>query len=154
MRRRAIFSLIASCALTACAHQTTPEAMPGTAWLLNATESEGAKLAFGVPYSDNVVLMMACEPRSGQVQVLTTAPDGAGSLTLRSGRRSSLYGSQVTPSQLGEGVIVEATARATDPVLANFARSGELSFSVGKRRTALPAADRAKSSRFVESCRT
>jgi hypothetical protein len=69
MRRRAALSLAAVCLLSACAHQAPPAAMPGMAWSLNNVEGEGAKLAFGAPNSDNVALMLVCQPGSGRIEV-------------------------------------------------------------------------------------
>ena len=154
MRRKALLGLIASCTLAACAHQTAPQATTGMAWFLDATESEGAKLAFGAPSSDNVLLMMTCKPRSGAVQVSLMGFEGgrAPSLQLASGGAVARLAAQSAPGL--HAPILEATARASDPVLASFARTGQLAVGAGARPTALPAADRAQSRRFVESCRS
>ncbi len=155
MRRRSLFSLFAALAVTACAHPVTPvPAGPEMAWSLTHAEGEGAKLAYGEPQTDNVLLMLTCEPRSGEVRVSMTAPDGsaATALKLSSGGRSSRLAGESAPTGFGEGLLVEAGARADDPVLTRFARSGELAVAVGARRTELPA-DPDKSRRFVESCR-
>ncbi|MCR5879068.1 hypothetical protein [Phenylobacterium sp. J367] len=151
MRRRAALSFTVACVLSACAHQQTPSALPGMAWSLHSVEGEGAKLAFGQPYSDNVVLMLSCQPGSGTVLVSANAPaDARPELTLASGTRSARYRADVAPG-LGEGALVEASAAAADPVLKRFADSGELSVAVNGRSTAMPG-DRAKARQFVASC--
>ena len=49
MRRRAAISLIAACAISACAHQTTPHAvaaLEGLRWI--EVEGDDPKLAYGL----------------------------------------------------------------------------------------------------------
>lgn len=155
MHRRSLVSIFAALSLAGCAHPVTPVATgPDMAWSLSHAEGEGAKLAYGQPQTDNVLLMLTCAPRSGAVQVSMTAPNGTGAtaLKLSSGGRSARLKGESAPSGLGDGLLVEAQARADDPVLTRFAESGELAVAVGARRTELPA-DPDKSRRFVESCR-
>jgi hypothetical protein len=156
MRRRAIVSLIASCALAACAHQTAPSSMAGMSWEATQAGEGGpeAKLAFGAPGTDNVVVMLTCEPKSGRILVSTVehAARVPPAMTLISSRASQRYPATVTPDMLSEGRLVAAIAPATDPVVANFRDSGELAFTVNGRRTALPNAG-ADARRFVDSCR-
>lgn len=151
MRRRVVLSLIAVCSLAACAHQT-PDSMPGMAWSLNHEESEGAKLAFGQPNSDNVLIMLSCQPRSGQVHLAANAPaDVQPVLELASQRAKARYRAEVGPA-FGEGAMVEAEAGVNDPVIANFGKSGDLAVTIAGRRTLVPA-DRAKAQAFVAACR-
>jgi hypothetical protein len=152
MRRRAILSLIASCSLAACAHQSPPTAMPGMGWSLNHVEGEGAKLAFGQPQSDNVLLMMTCQPKSGQVLVSANAPTKVRPvLELSSRGTKGRYMGAIGPA-LGEGTVIEAQARAADPVLQSFANTGDLAIMIDGQRTAVPG-DRAKVREFLTSCR-
>ena len=153
---RIVLALAATAALCACAHETPPAAVAGMGWSLSQTDSEGAKLAYGLPQSDTVLLMLACQPRSGQVQVSLTAPVGSpGALEIASqGRRSRLQG-QVSPG-MGEGAVyVEAEARVDDAALAGFARSGDLTLTEGGRRAALPArgVEQTAVGRFFAACR-
>jgi hypothetical protein len=153
MRRRAILSLIASCSLAACAHQSPPTAMPGMGWSLNHVEGEGVKLAFGQPQSDNVLIMMSCEPKSGQVLVWANAPGKTRPvLELSSGRTKARYMGAIGPA-IGEGTVIEAQARAADPVFSSFASSGELAVTIDGHRTTVPG-DRAKVREFLSVCRT
>lgn len=154
MRRRALMSLAGSCLLAACAHQT-PTAMPGMAWSLHHAEGEGAKLAFGQPASDNVLIMMTCQPRSGEVLVSLAAPSGARpAIDLASRGATAEFQGETAPS-MGDGVLIEAQAPASHPALAQFARTGDLTLVDNGRRTPLPArgAERGKIAGFFESCR-
>ncbi|WP_395674604.1 hypothetical protein [Phenylobacterium sp.] len=151
MRRRAALSFIAACALSACAHQQTPAAMPGMAWTLHEIEGEGAKLAFGQPQSDNVLLMLSCAPGSGEVRVSAHSAASAPRLELASGGRRATYPAQAGPG-LGEALLIEASTRAADPVLQRFADNGELSVAIAGQRTVVPG-DKAKARDFLTRCR-
>jgi hypothetical protein len=156
MRRRTILSLGISCLLAACAHQGDPPAA-GMAWSLNHAEGEGAKLAFGQPASDNVLLMMTCEPRSGAVRVsLTSSADQVpGDIALQSDGRVSRLEGQALPG-MGEGsALIEAETRVSDPALASFARTGDLSVIQNGRNAALPvrSGERETVKAFFAECR-
>jgi hypothetical protein len=155
MRRRAILSFIAACALSACAHETSApvaEGFRGMSWI--EIEGDGPRLAFGVPDSDMVLVMMSCAPRSGAVTVnYFAAKDEPGrTLKLKSGPATASLRATATPSEMDE-LVIEATAPAATRVLASFARSGERAVALRGSRVALPPADRPKAKRFVDSCR-
>jgi hypothetical protein len=156
MRIRSILNLSASMLLAACAHPA-PSGAPGMAWSASRTDSEGAKLAFGQPQSDIVLLMLTCQPRSGLVRLSATAPVGAtGALQVVSnGERQRLDG-EVVPGMTTDGVLVQATASARSPALARFASTGDLMVVEGRRRTALPARghERAAIQQFFAACGT
>jgi hypothetical protein len=139
MRRRAILSLAGSCLLAACAHQGGP-ITPGMAWSLHHSAGEGAKLAFGQPASDNVLLMMTCAPRSNAVRVsLTAAPGAPATIELASGEARNRLRGEIAPA-MGEGaVLIEADAPADAAALSRFAQTGELAVIEGGRRAELPA---------------
>jgi hypothetical protein len=152
MRRRTALSLIAACALGGCAHQSGPPVTAGMGWSLAPVEGEGLKLAFGRPDSDDVLVMLRCQPRSGAVTVSVSGASASDpALRLASGRVRGRYAGQATPS-LGEGTLIEAVADARDPVLARFAARGDLTVSAAGHRTTLPA-DPARAARFVRACR-
>ncbi len=156
MKRRAIIGLGISCLLASCAHQGQ-SSMPGMAWSLNHAEGEGAKLAYGQPQSDNVLIMMTCQPRSGQVLVSMTAPMDAPSdaIDLASKRHNSRLAAETTPG-MGEGAVhVEARAPVTDPTLASFATTGDLSVVSNGRKAPMPVsgAERGAVNDFFASCR-
>lgn len=139
MKTRAVVGLGVSCLLVACAHQGEAPTS-GMTWSLHHAEGEGAKLAFGQPASDNVLLMMTCAPRSGAVRVsLTTAANQApDAITLRSDGRVSKLSGQAQPG-MGEGwALIEAETQVTDPALASFARTGDLSVIQNGRNAVLP----------------
>lgn len=154
MRRRTILTLAASCGLAACLHQG-PGAVPGLAWSYYETEGEGAKLAYGVPSSDNVVLMLSCQPRSGEVLVSTTRSSASTQIRLASAGESGQFSGAADPTGLG-GVFVEAAAPADHPALARFARTGELSLQEAGRSARLPvrAAERGRIRDFFAACQT
>lgn len=154
MRRRSLFSLLAALALGACAHPVTPVVTgPEMGWGLTESPDE-AKLAFGQPDTDNVTLMLACRPRSGEVLVslIETEKRGDPTLILEAGRAASRLKATAQPDMMTDGYLVEATARADDPALRSFAGGEALSIRLGGRRTHLPAAP-ADGQRFLEICR-
>lgn len=155
MRRRAIFTLVASCFVVACVSQGQG-ALPGLAWFLYESEGEGAKLAYGAPSSDNVVLTLSCQPHSGQVLVSATNSDDSALIRLTSAGESADFFGEAGPSGIGEGVYVEAAAPADHPALARFARTGELSLRDADHSARLPVriAERGRIRDFFAACRT
>lgn len=153
MRRRCLFSLFAALSVAACAHPVTPIPAGQLSWTLTPDPDE-TKLAFGEPGTDNVLVMLACQPRSGQVLVTLVDHQTRTSpvMTLQSGRTSSKRPAQAQPDAMTGAYLVEATARADDPALRRFERGEPLSVRVGAQRTHLPA-DRENGRRFVETCR-
>ena len=150
MGRRIIASLFAFGGLAACVHEG-PVPAAGMTWSLTSTPQEGAKLAYGAPDTDNLILMLTCLPKSGEVQVWLMGAEGAkpGSLVLTAGGRTAQL--PVRKSQDGYEALF-AAAPATDPVFARFSGAGTLGVSLDGRRTALPGAgDKAR--KFVASCR-
>ncbi|MCI3134891.1 hypothetical protein [Phenylobacterium aquaticum] len=117
-------ALSLSALLAACA--TTPPPKPLSqgrgAWsFAPANRSESAKLAYGIPNSDDVGLMLLCaQPR---VKIWMSQPAAAPpkKIALRSGKAHGVY--PLAPE--GEALL-QATMPAADPVLDAFAASGEL----------------------------
>ena len=156
MKHRAILGLGISCLLAACAHQGEA-GLPSMAWSLNHSDGEGTKLAYGQPQSDNVMIMMTCQPRSGQVLVSMTAPMDAAPAAIQivSRNKSSRLAGDASAS-MGEGVAyVEATAPVNDPALASFDRTGDFAVVENGRRAPLPVRnpERQVVSDFFASCR-
>ncbi len=153
MRRRTAFSLTAVLLVAACAHQPAPQAVAGMEWSLSQVDGEGLKFAYGQPHSDNVVLMMTCQPRSGAVLVSAIGSAKATpAMTLASKGQSRTYPAQLAPA-FGDGALIEVSLPASDPILARFADTGDLSLSVDDRRTLLPA-DSPQASRFIARCKS
>lgn len=155
MRRRAIIGIGLSCLLAGCAHDGG-RAPGGMAWSLHHAEGEGAKLAYGQPASDNVLLMMTCEPRSGRVLVSLTAPAGQArpAIELSSKRQTTRLTGAVTPGLGDNAVFVEAQARASDPALQSFAKTGDIAVVEQGREARLPVrrVERAAVSNFFDQC--
>ena len=124
------------------------------AWSLHETPEEGAKLAYGAPNSDNVALMMSCRPASGEVLVSTASVLAAPAIVLKSGKTETALPATATPS-MGDGHFLEAGARANDPVLASFARTGDITLMQGKDSMKLPSTsgDRPQISKFFATCK-
>lgn len=156
MRRRAILGLGISCLLAACTTGGGYGAMD-LGWSLHHAEGEGAKLAYGQAASDNVLLMMTCQPRSGQVLVSMTAPAGATptSIELTSSGRSSRLNAAAAPAMAEGASLIEAMAPANDPALQNFARTGDIAVVENGRPAQMPVrrAERAAVSDFFAQCR-
>ena len=154
MRCGVAIALAGAAALAACASPPSPDTAPpaGMAWSLSQVEGEGVKLAYGRPQSDDVLLMLTCEPGAHAVRVSALAGKAAPALTLTSGPITRRYPAESGPAGFGDGVVLESTLTPGDPVLARFAASGRLAVDIDGRRTALPAGDPAEARRFLASC--
>ncbi|MBI1406805.1 MAG: hypothetical protein GC145_11840 [Caulobacter sp.] len=126
----------------------------GMAWSLQQTPEEGAKLAYGAPASDNVVLMMTCQPGGGEVLVSTVSATPAPTIVLTSGRERSALAATDAPSGMGEGHYLEASTHSADKALARFARTGDLTLVQNSRSVRLAAntADRPQVAGFFKAC--
>ena len=138
-----------------CAHQPETAEAPGMGWSLHATREEGVKLAYGQPNTDNVVVMMACQPQSKQVRLSAHAPAGASpEVTLASrGERQTLTG-QLGPSGFGDSQLVEVDVPSGSKALAGFANGGELSIKTADQATRVTADRRARAAvaTFFATC--
>ena len=127
---------------------------PGFAWSYQNNAGEGPKLAYGAPASDDVVLMMTCEPGSQRVDVSLMGGSPRDGVVLTSGAaRQALKADLVASPGLGQ--MVQATAHPASAPLAGFARTGELSL-VDRGRTVkldATAGERRGVTRFFEACR-
>lgn len=155
MRTRSALGLTAALILAAaCAHPAA-EAPAPMAWSFNHTQSEGLKLVYGQPQSDNVLVMLSCRPASGEVEVaVVTSDSGEGAVRLVSRRDRLDLTSAAAPTPIeGVGVVMETTAADT-PALDGFARTGELSVQTAGRVVSARArgADRALIVNFFGQC--
>jgi hypothetical protein len=155
MKRRAIVGLGLAIGLCACASQSPLFAPANMAWAFQQDPDEGAKLAYGAPSSDNVVLMMTCRPGSARVTLsaLTTekAPNG---VTLTSGDAKGLFRGAPASGFEGEVSLVEAMAPASAPALRGFHKTGDLALIDGRRKVKIAAGDKDKPAvdRFFRTC--
>ena len=145
---------IAACALAVAG--CSAQAAPDYGWSFQQNEQEGAKLAYGAPFSDDVVLMMTCAPGSGHVLLSALTERPKEELILTSGGARDRFSGEVLPSELG-GLLLETQVEAKSKSLAGFARTGKLSMVAAGGETVSLAArgdEREGVSRFFEVCRT
>jgi len=138
MKRRAIIGLSLAIGVCACATQMTPIAGPANmAWAFNQNPDEGAKLAFGAPASDNVVLMMTCAPGSSRIALSAMTTENAPTVGFD-----------------GAVSLIEASAPATAAPLKGFRRTGDLALIDGRRKVKIAAGakDKPAVDRFFKAC--
>jgi hypothetical protein len=143
---------IAACvlALAGCSAQAAPD----YGWSFQQDEHEGAKLAYGAPSSDDVVLMMTCAPGSGHVLLSAVTERTREEIVLASGGARDRFSGELLPSELG-GLLLEAKAQAEARSLTGFARTGKLSMAANGETISLAAhgEEREGVSQFFETCR-
>jgi hypothetical protein len=150
MYRAVIAATLAGFALSGCA--ATPAAAPQDfAWSYADNPGEGAKLAYGRPQSDEVLLMMTCAP--GAQVLLSAAALNSSRMMLSSGQAKTSLEGAVTESFDGQGYLEVATS-SRGPALKEFRRSGALTMSSGARRFQMAALDSDKPAvrRFFNAC--
>ncbi len=132
----------------------TSPVTPGFAWSYQNHEGEGPKLAYGAPASDNIVLMMTCEPGAQSVDISLLGGSPKDGMTLTSGdARDTLRGDLIASPGMGQ--MIQASAHPDSAPLARFARTGDLSLVDRGRTVNLDASpmERAGVWRFFEACR-
>lgn len=150
MYRAVIAAAIAGFTLSGCA--SSPAVAPADfAWSYADNPGEGAKLAYGRPQSDEVLVMMTCAPGS-QVLLSAAAMGGSRLMLTSGGARTSLDGA-VTDGFDGQGYL-EASAPAQGAALAAFRKSGDLTLTSGGRSIDVKAqdADRPAVRQFFKAC--
>ena len=127
----------------------------GMSWSLHQTPEEGVKLAYGAPASDNVVLMLTCQPGAGQVQLSSVSARPQDAIVLKSGADRSRLSATAMPGTTADAHYLEANAPASDKTLARFARTGALTLVQGDSAIALSAKGPARDevSRFFTTCK-
>lgn len=154
MRRRATafiaLSLLAA-SLSGCAHEQTAQGPYRWAYL---ADDGDPRLAYGRPNSDDVVLMLNCQP--GQDQIRVSALGLAGQeIVLTSGKTESRFPAQALEDDMSGSRLLEGRGRTTAPALANFRKSGDLTLMApsGRHSLAAASADRSKVRNFFKACR-
>ncbi len=139
--------------LGSCA--TQPVASGGFAWNYQQNDGEGAKLAYGAPQSDAVLLMMSCKPDSNRVQVSMLGGSEREGVVLASNGAKDSFGGQVQNDPMGGGQVVLVEVPANAPSLAQFAKTGELTLIDRGRSVQLSAqgGEKAGVSQFFADCR-
>jgi hypothetical protein len=152
MYRAFIAAAVAGFALSGCV--TKPVAAPAEfAWSYSVNPGEGAKLAYGRPQSDDVLVLMVCAPGGAEVSLSASGLSGARMMLASGQARTSVQGS-VSQGFDGEDGLVEASLPARAPALAAFRQSGDLNMTSGGRTVSLSAvdADRSAVKRFFAAC--
>lgn len=154
MRALILIGLAASGLLAACA---TPTERVGRAaqWSVNVSgDGSEAKLALGIPDSEDVRLMMSCRPRSGEVLITVIGrPGDPATFELHSAETFARYAGAGAKDEEHEGAIdIQVKAATSDPVLQRLADTGKLTIVFPTRRIVLPNAFSAAHD-FLRICR-
>lgn len=150
-RMLAIMALVACGGLGSC---VSAPANPGFVWTYQNNAGEGPKLAYGAPASDDIVLMMTCEPGAQRVDVSLMGGSPQAGLTLTSGEsRQALTADLVAAPGMGQ--MIQASTHPASAPLAGFARTGALSLVDRGRTVNVDASptERRVVTRFFEACR-
>ncbi|HLZ73685.1 hypothetical protein [Phenylobacterium sp.] len=110
-------------------------------WLLGETPQGTLQLMLGVPNSDDLRVLAACRPHSGEIRLTVFGQRGDPPIVeLHSGELFKRYGGggvDYGADSLG-GVELQFQLRADDPILARVADTGELKMKLGDRWLNLP----------------
>jgi hypothetical protein len=115
---------------------------------------EHIKLAYGLPQSDAVRLMLQCEPGSGAIEVSDNAPNEQPELTLRAGGQQTTLRGEIQPGILSPIVVARA---APDNVALNaFRADGRMEVTAGGTAYAITvhADESASVENFFSACET
>jgi len=145
-----VLGLLAA-SLAGCAHEKV--GMTGYRWAYLADGGEAPRLAYGRPNSDDVVLMMSCQPGRDQVNVSAVGLSG-GEIVLASGRVESRFAGAKVNDAMSEGGVLETHGKASAPALEGFRKSGDLALLTKGERHSLAAesADRGHVRAFFKAC--
>jgi hypothetical protein len=147
----AALGLVAA-SLAGCAHEKV--ATDSYRWAYLADGGEAPRLAYGRPNSDDVVLMMSCQPGRDLVSVSAVGLSGGDVVVLASGRAESRFPGAKVDDALSEGGVFEARGKTSAPALEAFRKSGDLALlTQGERHNlAADAADRVHVRAFFKAC--
>ena len=148
-RRLAIFAMVV--ALGGCTTVTDVSNPFNSAAIWGAdSNSEGDRLWFGIPDSDNIDLMLTCHRHTGRVEVYTAAGIERPTviITFESGASKSHHFMKRLESDDGYGGFIGAD----DAAFAAFAQTGEIATSAAGKRFRFPPA-KAMAAAFFKACR-
>ena len=140
MRLRALVVLSALAAAAAACATVEPPAMDfapeppagggapipveGYDWFYHSDE-DAARLAYGLAESDDLKLGFDCGRGTGRLEMVAIAEKGAkAEIHVESGGDTERFSAASEPSQLHDGVILTASASASEPVFQRFRRVG------------------------------
>lgn len=152
MASRIAFAALSIAALLAgCAHEKA--GLDGYRWAYLEEGPEAPRLAYGRPNSDDVVLMISCQPGRDQVAVSAVGLSG-GEIVLASGRAETRFAGARINDAMSDGGVLEARGKASAPALAGFSKSGDLALLTEGERHDLTAgsADRGHVKAFFKAC--
>ncbi|WP_369058917.1 hypothetical protein ABOZ73_14860 [Caulobacter sp. 73W] len=152
-RRLSALMVLAVLGLGACAHDRG-ETAAGYSWIYLENQSEGAKLAYGLPNSDAILLMMTCKPGSRTVDLSMISADKKPEFILISRKTQERVVGRSVPDMMSGAQLIEASSRADGAALSSFDRTGDLAVVNQGRRFNLKAGknDRADVTQFFRSC--
>ena len=146
----ALAALLAA-GLASCAHEPVTDS--GYRWAFLSEPSEAPRLAYGRPFSDDVILMLSCAPGADSVQISAVGLNDR-EIVLASKRIESRFPAQKAESALVETGLLEARGRMSAPALAGFQHTGDLTVLTGGQRHNLHAKreDEGQVKAFFRSC--
>ncbi len=129
---------LAPTAPVATAAPSAPAPVDGSDWHFT-DDIEEPRLAYGVAHSDDLKLALVCRTGSGSLEVIVPIPRKSDRLVLESGGDTLTLAADEEPSQLDDGYILTARAKADDPVFIRFRALGWLARWLGDEREAMAA---------------
>ena len=149
-RTLALAALGIAAALAGCAHEK--QASTGLQWAYVSDDAAEPRLAYGRPNSDDVVMMIRCQPGRDQIDLAIAGLRDA-QLILASGRTQSRFDAARVEDPMG-GDLLEARGQTNAAALAGFRKSGDLALLTNGQRHSLAAtmADRDQVKAFFKAC--
>ncbi|WGM31815.1 hypothetical protein [Brevundimonas sp. NIBR11] len=117
----------------AAVEPSAPAPVAGYDW--HFTPQDGAaRLAYGVEESDDLRLGLDCVAGSGKIDLTVLGRTGEREIHLESGGETERFAAEGEPSEVHDGDILTASARADAPVMQRFRRVGWIAQWVGGQR--------------------
>lgn len=137
--------------LAGCAHEQVADS--GYRWAFLSDDGDAPRLAYGRPYSDDVILMLSCSPGADSVRISAVGLNDR-EIVLASNRAESRFPAQKAESALVEAGLLEARGRMSAPALAGFQHTGDLTVLTQGERHNLHARreDEGQVKAFFRSC--
>ena len=147
----ALAALGLAASLAGCAHERVADS--GYRWAFLSDSGEAPRLAYGRPYSDDVVLMLSCSPGADSVRISAVGLNDR-EIVLASNRIESRFPAQKAESALAETGLLEARGRMSAPALVGFQHTGDLTVLTKGQRHNLHAKreDEGQVKAFFRSC--